>query len=152
MIFIIEHNILSPLRAPKWLKMAKYGILGHFKAPPGSTTIDSGDENHILYVVYPWNLLPKCFWGFKTDYDGRKLIFFHFSCIFLYILAQNPYKLGYSFPTLSGSQQILKKFMECYIMAGHQDSDLLSVLKTFCFFGPPYVDIIWRCELFTDFR
>jgi len=70
-------------------KMAQNGQiwdLGSFWSPIGSWSIGSGDESHTLYVLYSWNLLPKRIREVKTDYIGRKSIFFiflPFSYIFL---------------------------------------------------------------------
>ena len=51
---------------------------GAFWSPLGSTSIGSGDESHTLYVLSPLYLLLKTFMGFRSDYNGRKLIFFIF--------------------------------------------------------------------------
>ena len=112
--------------APKWPKISYFGHFERFCPPRYSWNIPYSDKNDRSYVQNPWYRVEKGVNGVWKGFERKKIDFFHFWAIFLYILSENPYILESQLPTISSFQKNLKKFWKFFLMEWDLGTPLLE--------------------------
>ena len=86
-------NIQVAEGLPKWPKISYFGHFERFCPPRNSWNIPYSDKNDRSYFRNHWYLVENGLNAIWKGFERKKIDFFHFWAIFLYVLSENPYIL-----------------------------------------------------------